>query len=337
MSWYHIPGNEQDVAVSTRVRLARNLKGYPFPHRLDAARAKELIGKVGAILEKNGFIRTDFADISRAAAGSLVEKRFISPRFARESLPHALFLNDPCNLSVMVCEEDHIRIQCILPGLSPKDAYEGAHKVEALLDSSLDLAFDGQWGYLTACPTNIGTAMRASVMLSLPLLSAAGRMEALAHRLGQTGLCLRGSFGEGTSAAGDLYQVSNRVTLGVSEQEVLTLLEDSVRGIIKTERGIRERIAGEELDKLSDRILRAEGVLRHARMVSAGELLELLGLLRMGAAMGITPDVRVESLTALLVEAMPATLTLGVEPPPKNETERDILRANAVRERVFGA
>lgn len=337
MSWYHIPGNEQDVAVSTRVRLARNLTGYPFPHRLDAAGAKELINKVGAILEKNGFVRTDFADISRAAAGSLVEKRFISPRFARESLPHALFLNDPCNLSVMVCEEDHIRIQCILPGLAPRDAYEGACKVEALLDAAFEMAFDGRWGYLTACPTNIGTAMRASVMLSLPLLSAAGRMEALAHRLGQTGLCLRGSFGEGTSAAGCLYQVSNRVTLGVSEQEVLTALEDSAHGIIKTERGVRERIAGEELERLTDRILRAEGVLRHARMVSAKELLELLGLLRMGAAMGITPDVRVEALTALLVEAMPATLTLGVEPPPKTDTERDILRAKVVRERIFGA
>ncbi len=336
MSWYHIPGNQQDVAVSTRVRFARNLTEYPFPARLDAAGARSIMEALGAVLEKNGFIRTDFADISRSAAQSLVEKRFISPLFARESLPHALFLNDPCNLSVMVCEEDHIRIQCILPGLSLRDACEGASKVEALLDNAFEMAFDSRWGYLTACPTNLGTAMRASVMLSLPLLSAAGRMEALSHRLTQTGLTLRGMFGEGSAAVGWLYQVSNRVTLGVTEEETLSVLEKSVQSVIESERNARERMTGVDLERLTDRILRAEGVLRHARMLSAGELPELLGLLRLGAALGVTPDVKVESLTTLLVEAMPATLTLGVEPPPKNDAERDILRARVVRERIFG-
>lgn len=336
MSWYHVPGNQQDVAVSTRVRLARNLAGYPFPARLDAAGAKSVTEAVGAVLEKNGFIRIDFADISRGAAGSLVEKCFITPRFVSRSLPHALFLNDPCNLAVMVCEEDHIRIQCILSGLSLKDAYEGAAKVESLLDGALELAFDERLGYLTASPAELGTALRGSVTVSLPLLAQYGRPETLAHRLGQMGLALRGSFGEGAAASGWLYRISNRVTLGMSETETLTVLEKAVQNVIGTERRLREAMAGEERERMADRILRAEGILRHARAVTAAELPRLLGLLRLGAAMGVTPDIKAETLTALLTEAMPATLTAGVEPPPKTDMERDILRARVVRERIFG-
>lgn len=335
MSWYHIPGNQQDVAVSTRVRLARNLAGYPFPARLDAAGARGIIETVGTVLEKNGFVSTDFSEISRGAAGSLAEKGFISSRFISESLPHALLLNDPCNLAVMVCEEDHIRIQCILSGLSLKDAYEGASKVESLLDHALELAFDERLGYLTACPMELGTAMRGEVTVSLPLLCGTGRVEALSYRLGQMGISLRPCRGDG-EAAGWLYRLTNRGTLGVTEEETLASLEEAARSVIDTERGLRDGLSSEERERLTDRIFRAEGLLRHARMVTAAELPELLGLLRLGAAMGVTPEIKVETLTALLTEAMPATLTLGVEPPPKNDTERDILRARLVRERVFG-
>lgn len=335
MSWYHIPGNQQDVAVSTRVRLARNLAGYPFPARLDASGARAIIEAVGSVLEKNGFVTTDFSEISRGAAGALAEKGFISPRFISESLPHALLLNDPCNLAVMVCEEDHIRIQCILSGLSLKDAYEGASKVESLLDGALELAFDERWGYLTASPMELGTAMRGSVTLSLPLLSGTGRMEALAYRLGQMGISLRPCQGDG-EAAGLLYRLTNRGTLGVTEEETLASLAEAANSVIDAERGLRNGLSGEERERLADRILRAEGVLRHARMVTAAELPGLLGLLRLGAAMGVTPEIKVETLTALLTEAMPATLALGAETPPKHDTERDILRARMVRERVFG-
>lgn len=337
MSWYHIPGNEQDVAISTRVRFARNIREYPFPSRLDAPRAREMTNRVGEILEKNGFIRTDFADISRATAQSLVEKHFASPAFVRESLPHSLFLNDPCNLSVMVCEEDHLRIQCILSGLSLRDAYEGSSKIETLLDNGFELAFDERWGYLSGCPSNLGTAMRASVMLSLPMLTLRGRMEALSLQLGQTGLLLRGLYGEGTSPAGCLYQVSNRVTMGITEEEILSRLEEATGALIEAERRARDNVTGRELDELTDRVSRAAGLLRHAHMLSAGEMLQLLSQVRLGAAMGILRDVRVEHLTTLVVEAMPATLTLSADVPPKTDTERDILRARMVRERIFGA
>lgn len=336
MSWYHVAGNQQDTAVCTCVRLSRNLAGYPFPARLEAAGAREIIGKVGAVLEKNGFVSTDFAEISRGAAESLAEKRFVGPRFARESLPHVLYLNDPCNLSVAVCEEDHIRIRCILSGLSLKDAYEGAAKVETLLDGEMELAFDGKMGYLTASPANIGTAMEASVILSLPLLAVSGRMEGLSRRGERMGLSLRGIGGDGKPFFGGLCRVSNRVTLGVREEEILSSLEAAVQSLVTAERELRSGLRGEELDRVTDRICRAEGVLRHAHTLSVAEAVELLGLLRLGAAMGITRGVRVEVLTALLTEAMPATLTLGAEPPVRDRGEEDRLRARVVRERAFG-
>ena len=336
MSWYHVPGNQQDTVICTCVRMSRNLSGYPFPARLEAAAAREIIGRVSGVLDKNGFVATDFSEISRVAAESLAEKRFISPRFARESLPHALLLNDPCNLAVAVCEEDHVRIRCILSGLALKDAYEGAAKVEALLDGELELAFDEKLGYLTASPAHIGTAMEASVILALPLLSENHRVEGLARRIEQAGLSLRGLHGGENSFTGGLCRLSNRVTLGVREEEILEALDSAVRLLTTAERDLRGGLRGEDPDRLTDRIRRAEGILRTAHLLTADEAVEKLGLLRLGAAMGICHGVRVEVLTSLLTEAMPATLTLGVEQQPKSRIEEEMLRARVVRERIFG-
>lgn len=336
MSWYHVAGHQQDTVVCTCICLSRNLAGHPFPARLEAGEAKEIIGLVGAVLEKNGFVATNFSDISRLAADSLAEKRFVSPRFARESLPHALFLNDPCSLSVAVCEEDHIRIRCILSGLSLKDAREGASKVEALLDGALELAFHERLGYLTASPAGIGTAMEASVILSLPLLAESGRLEGLSHRLSLAGLSLRG-LGRGERGyLGGLCRVANRVTLGLTEEEIEGGLEAAARALITAERDLRGSLRGEALGRLTDRIRRAEGILRHAHLLTAEEAVELMGLLRLGAALGITEGIRVEVLTALLTEAMPATLTLGVDPSLGTPAEEEALRARVVRERIFG-
>jgi protein arginine kinase len=335
MSWYHIPGNQQDVAICTCVSLSRNLSGYPFPARLDAAKARELLNRVGGVLEKNGFVHTDPSEVSMAAAQSLVEKHFMTPRFLRESLPRALYLNEPCNLSVMVCEEDHAVIRSILSGASLKDAFEGAAKVETLLDESFTLAFDERLGYLTASPALIGTAMEASLTLSLPLLTGRGRIPYYTRALEQRGLRMRPVLRESEGGASALWEISNRVTLGVGEEEILSTLDSSFRGLAEEERFLRESAAGEELDRLADRIGRAEGILRHGRLLGSGEAMELLGTLRMGAAMGLTTGVRVEELTALMVEIMPATLTLGVEPVPRTEAEQALLRAKMVRERLF--
>lgn len=334
MAWYQIPGNEQDAVISTQVRMARNLAAFPFPSRLDAPRAREIITAVGNILEKNGFIRTDFADISRTSAYALVEKHYISPLFVGESLPHALFLNEPCNLSVMVCEEDHIRLQAIYPGLSLRDALSGVCKVETLLDNAFELAFDEHLGYLTQNPTELGTAMQASVTLCLPMLTAAGRMDSLIPALGRLGLTLRGLCGTSRGGTGCLYRLTSRSTLGISEEEATTALEEAVRRLLDSERRLRATVSGEELDRLTDRVYRARGILRSAHILSAEELLSLHADVRLGAAMGLLRDVRVEALTALLIESMPATLSLTADNEPKDDRERDILRAKLVRERL---
>ena len=336
MAWYHIPGNDQDVVISSRVRFARNVAEYPFVSRLDAPRAREIVNRIGSILEKNGFSRIDFSDISRSTAQSLVEKHYASPVFVRESLPHALFLNEPCNLSAMVCEEDHIRLQCILSGFSLQDAINGAGKIESQLDSEVAFAFDPHLGYLTGCPTNLGTAMRASVMLCLPMLTVSGRMESISLQLGQMGLLLRGIYGEGTASAGCMYQLSNRITMGLSEEEILERLHHAATEIIVLERQIRAKISGLEKAKLIDRIQRSEGILRYAHALTASEMLEKLTDLRVGAAMGLN-DYRVEIMTSLLVEGMPATLSLGVDSPPKQDLDCEILRAKVVKTQLFGA
>lgn len=337
MSWYHIPGKEQDVAVCTQVFFFRNLAGYPFSHRLDAGKAREILRAVGSVLEKNGFLATDFADVSRSAAQSLVEKRFISPHFTGESIPHALFLNDPCNLAVMVCEREHISVQCILSGFSPEDAFECASKAESLLDESLDLAFDGRLGYLTADPTRLGCAMEASVILALPLLTEAGRIAFLADASARAGFTLTPALGHSFPARGSLYRLAGRIPLGITEEEGILTLRRLAEQIINAERRARGDMTGEHLAGFTDRVFRAEGILRFAHRLSVPEMVDLFALLRAGAAMGMIKSIPVESLTALLTEAMPATLTLGVEPPPKIESERDILRAKTVRERLFGA
>lgn len=336
MAWYHIPGNDQDVVISSRVRFARNVAEYPFVSRLDAPRAREIVNRIGSILEKNGFSRIDFSDISRSTAQSLVEKHYASPVFVRESLPHALFLNEPCNLSAMVCEEDHIRLQCILSGFSLQDAINGAGKIESQLDSEVGFAFDPHLGYLTGCPTNLGTAMRASVMLCLPMLTVSGRMESISLQLGQMGLLLRGIYGEGTASAGCMYQLSNRITMGLSEEEILERLHHAATEIIVLERQIRAKISGIEKAKLIDRIQRSEGILRYAHALTASEMLEKLTDLRVGAAMGLN-DYRVEIMTSLLVEGMPATLSLGVDSPLKQDLDCEILRAKVVKTQLFGA
>ena len=336
MSWYHIPGNDQDVAISTRVRLARNLAGIPFPSRLDAAGAREVIHTLGGILEKNGFIRTDFSDISGIAANALVEKRWISPAFARASHPHALFLNEPCNLAVMACEEDHARIQCIFPGLALKDSMEGALKVERLLDNHLELAFEERWGYLTSSPTNLGSGLRCSVLLSLPLLNMAGRLEGLSHRLNRSGLCLRGPLGDSAYPFGCMYHLSNQITLGATEEDIFEVVQEAADGLILAERRAREMISGDGLYRLTDQIHRAEGILRCGYILTSGEMTQLLGLLRLGAAMDIVKGIRVETITTLLSEAMPACLVSGSETPLKGETEKNIFRAALVRKTLFG-
>lgn len=331
MAWYNTAGASSDTVISSRVRLARNIVGYPFASRLDAAGANELIEKISAPLEASGFRKINFSDISPIMATSYVERHYVSPEFANAETPHALLLQENGGIAVMVCEEDHLRIQSILPGLALDEAYRNAMRVEKRLDEDFDFAYSEQLGYLTHCPTNLGTGMRASVMMFLPALTGAGYMDSLAAQLSKIGLTVRGLFGEGSGTAGCMYQISNQITLGITEEETLKKLSDAISQITESEHKARSAITGESLERLTDRILRSEGLLRYAYRMSSSEFIKLFADVRFGIALGIVTDVTYEQLGTLLVEVMPATLTLASENSPKTEAARDRLRAQKIQ------
>lgn len=331
MAWYNTVGNASDTVISSRVRLARNLVGYPFDGKLSAAAANEIIEKISAPLETAGFRKINFSDISPVMATSYVEQHYVSPEFATKSTPHALLLQEKGGIAVMIGEEDHLRIQSILPGLSLKEAFENARRVEKRLDEDFDFAYNEQLGYLTHCPTNLGTGMRASVMMFLPALTAGGYMDSLAAQLSKIGLTVRGLFGEGSGSAGCMYQISNQITLGISEDEILKKLEDAISQVNESERKLRTEISGESLEILTDRIRRSEGILRYAHQMSSSEFMKLFADVRFGITMGIVTDISCEQLGTLLVEVMPATLTLASENKPKTEAERDRLRCQKIQ------
>ena len=331
MAWYNALGQSADTVISTRVRLARNVNGYPFGSILDANGANELIEKLGAPLEGAGFRKIHFSDVSPIMATSYVERHYVSPEFAIKESPHALFLQESKGLALMCCEEDHLRIQCILPGLALEDAYDGAMKTERLLDEAFDFAYDEQIGYLTHCPTNLGTGLRASVMMFLPALTRGGYMSALANRLTKIGLTVRGIFGEGSGSGGCMYQISNRVTLGVSEAEILKKLGDTVRQISESEQKARRAIQGDSLERLTDHIKRSEGILKYAHMIGTSEFIKLFSDVRFGITLGIVSGISYEQLGTLLVEGMPAMLMMSSENTPKGEVARDKARAQKIR------
>ena len=331
MAWYNTTGPLADTVISSRVRLARNIKGYPFPSRLDANGANEIIEKISAPLEGIGFRRINFSDISPIMATSYVERHYVSPEFATMETPHTLLLQEAGGIAVMVCEEDHLRIQSILSGLSLEEAYKNALSIEKRLDADFDFAYSDSLGYLTHCPTNLGTGMRASVMMFLPALSRGGYIASLAAQLAKLGLAMRGLFGEGSGSAGSMYQISNQVTLGINENEILCKLNEAIRQISESEMQARKNMGDDVLEALTDRVARSMGILKYAYMVSTEEFIKLFCEVRLGISMGIVSGISYEQLGTLLIEAMPATLTLSSESTPKGEIARDKLRAARIK------
>ncbi|MDR1927673.1 MAG: protein arginine kinase [Oscillospiraceae bacterium] len=332
--WYETMGNEGDVAFSTRVRLARNLAQFPFPARLDEAGRRRVTAQAQTALQELlpelRFI--DMAQLPRTQALSLAERWLISPAFAQGKPGGALLLNPEETVSIMLCEEDHIRLQVLQAGLALQEAYRIADQIDSALGARLSLAFDEQLGYLTQCPTNLGTAMRASVELHLPALTALGRVARLGEGISKLGLTIRGTHGEGSEAQGALYQLSNQITLGITEEAALENLQAITLQIAEQER----RAAAELLrqPQAEDQVWRAYGILQSARRMESQEALRLLSLVRMGAVRGLLP-VKKEAVHALLPLIQPATLSLqnaaGEQPAAQ---DRDALRAAVIRERL---
>ncbi len=323
-----------DVVISTRVRLARNLKDYPFPCKLNNQGREKVVAKVkDAIKNSNSSIASDFSfikmsELTPAQGVSLVEKRIVSPEFISDSDGRALLLSSDDSLSIMINEEDHIRLQVITKGLSLEQAYDTADKLDSLLDENLDFAFDEKLGYLTQCPTNLGTGMRASVMLHLPALEKSRAINRIAGNLSKLGLTIRGAHGEGTEPKGALYQLSNQVTLGISEKAAIENLKNITKQLISQENQARERLCSRI--EIQDVISRSLGILKSALVITHDESLKLLSNVRLGIASNQIKDISVETIDKLMEAVEPATLTVNSK---KNLSaqERDIERAKLLR------
>ena len=320
MLWYEEKCTADDVFVSTRVRLARNLTDYPFEPILCETGAKEIIEKV------RGALKGYASEIPITPA--LTEKRIISREFARKTTPKALFKSSD-GVYTMVCEEDHLRVQCIRRGLDLTAALEGALRCEEKIDAKLKIAFDEKLGYLTHCPTNLGTAMRASVMMFLPALTAFGGIKNLASQLSKVGITVRGEGGEGSDVRGCLYQISNSVSLGESEEGIIEKLEKCVCTVAEREREARQKLLMREGDKLRDRILRSLGIVRYAVLIDSAELYRIYTDLRLGAALGIC-DIDISALDLALIMLSPNTLC-EVAGRNLTESERDKIRAEEIK------
>lgn len=330
--------NDKDIVVSTRVRLARNLKDYPFTFKLSKEKMEYVNNTVrDAILKSNSYIKDEFqyVDMSKlkdTKAVSLVERHLVSPEFISKPIGRGLLLKKDNSVSIMINEEDHIRLQVLKDGSSLNEAYDVADKIDTFLDEQLNFAFDERLGYLTACPTNLGTGMRASLMLHLPVLQENGLMNRIASNLSKLGITIRGTFGEGTKAKGSLYQLSNQVTLGLSERAAISNLKDISNQIIAQERKARENIKGDM--KVLDSIGRSLGILKCARLINSDEIMNLLSNVRLGISMGVISDVSLDAVNRLIGEVQPATIVKDIDGVVSDQ-KRDEMRANLVREKLF--
>ena len=330
-SWYTTHAPEDDIAVSTRIRLARNLSGLPFPARMTPEQRRELNLKVkNAVLQSNTpFAKSlkyiDMADVPQTEIAAMVERHIISPEFAEENADRAIIISADESISIMIGEEDHVRIQVILGGLQLEKAYDTAEQLDSLLYNELHFAFDRSLGFLTECPTNLGTGLRASVMLHLPVTESNGEISSIAETVGKIGFTVRGMYGEGTKASASMYQVSNQITLGISEKNAIDNLKIITAQLIDRERKARN---GLNKIKLEDMCFRALGTLQNSRILSSKEMMDLLSRIKLGISMGI---IKTDVLPIkLFIEGQPNMLMKKygqLEPE-----ERDIYRAAFMRD-----
>lgn len=329
--WYTEKGPSPEIAVSSRVRLARNISGFPFCGKLTNEQRKENNEKVKNALQGinlpgvHNLKYIEMNNVPDTEVYAMVERHIISPEFADNRNGRALIISDDETVSVMIGEEDHLRIQVIKAGLDIKSAYDIADRLDTLLCEKLHFSYHSELGYLTECPTNLGTGLRASVMLHLPLIGAVGAIGALSDAVSKIGFTVRGLYGEGSGSKADLYQLSNQITLGITENDAIKNLENVAMQFISKE--LDERNSADKA-KLEDNIFRAYGILKNARILNSEEMMKLVSLIKLGADMGILETDPTVPLR-ILVECQPNMLITrtGATDP----SERDMARAEFIR------
>lgn len=330
MIWYK--DKNDGIIISTRIRLARNIKKYPFPNAMTDAQIKNAISDIeNAITGGNSTLAKSFktfhlADMNETQRRELIEKHLISPDLGRRA--SVMISDDEC-MSIMLMEEDHIRLQIIKSGFCLDEAWDLADKVDDCLEESIEYAFHKDFGYLTACPTNTGTGLRASVMMHLPALTMTDSINRIISSASNLGIAVRGLYGEGSKAYGSLYQISNQITMGMTEQELIDKLKNIVEQIKEHEESTRKKLLKDSKDALEDRLWRAYGTLKYARSVSSNEAKSLISDVLLGVNMGIIKK-EDTNFIQLMIETEPSVLIAKAKKQLSAE-ERDKLRADSLR------
>lgn len=328
--------NNNEMVITTRIRLARNIKGIPFPDKLSDDEGRNVVEKVNNAFNKSenqDFKCIDLWKNDNNCNAEFLEKHLISKKLIDNSSKSAFILNNNETVSIMINEEDHLRLQAITAGLNLEEAYNCIDKIDDELEENIDYAFDEKLGYLTACPTNLGTGMRASVMIHLPALSMNNEMGRVLNALSQIGITIRGLWGEGSKAIGGLYQISNQVTLGMSEMDIISNLKTVVEQIMNQENLSRERIMKKYKYELEDKMYRSLGILKNSVILDINECLNLISNVRIGVEMGIIKDIDINKLNNLLVNVQKATLQ-KIYNKKLSKNEENIKRSLYVRENL---
>jgi protein arginine kinase len=339
LKWYEEVVPDSDVVISSRVRLARNLETYPFSSKITDEQAVSLVDEVKKIspaLNEKGnrkFYACNISSLSDIDKTAMVERHIVSPLLAGKEQTTGLILSEDETISIMINEEDHVRMQAIVGGMNLEKAYEEADRIDDIAYEKLHFAYDEKYGYLTACPTNAGTGMRASCMVFLPALSSARLIQKLIEEVGKYGVTIRGIYGEGSKSLGNIYQISNQKTMGNSESEIIENLKRVVFQIVKQERKRREYMLSVNTDEIEDQVFRSYGVLKFARQISSDDAMTLLSQLKFGKDCGLVKFEREFNVHKLMMGVQPGSLqwTLG-----KNvgSLTRDQSRAEYIRKEL---
>lgn len=332
MSWYLQSGKESDVVVSSRIRLARNIIEYPFETRCSKKENEEIVNKIKEVLPSIGYglkilKLKDMDDITKM---SLVEKRLVSPDFVMNKNDiGAIAINEEENICIMINEEDHLRLQVFAPGFEIEELLKLMVEIDTKFGKALNYAYNDKYGYLTACPTNVGTGMRVSVMVHLPALTKTGNIQKVLHIINNFGMNIRGIYGEGSKAAGDMYQISNKQTLGVSEEEIINNMKIIVEKIIEQERLARKYLAKHSIE-LEDKVYRSFGIISNCKKISSEEAREILSDVKLGTDLGIIKELDDLKVKKLYLYTKPANLQKYLGEVNDNY-ERDIKRAEVIK------
>jgi protein arginine kinase len=335
--WLKGTGANADVVISSRIRLARNVSDIPFPHRASKDQKKKVVSAVlestGKCLSFKNSLTLSMKEMDLVDRQFLAERHLISLEFVESGENAGVIISEKEIISVMINEEDHLRIQAIRSGLQLMDAWHLIDGVDTCLSKDIKFAYSPEWGYLTACPTNAGTGMRASLMLHLPGLVISKQIDKIIQAIVKLGMAARGLHGEGTKPFGNFFQISNQITLGRSEEDIIDNIERIGKQVVGHEEKARKLLLNKHRMELEDRIFRAYGILKNVRIISSAETLDLLSSLRLGIDLGFIGDVDHKTVNNLLVPIQPAHLQ-KIEGRLLSHEERDVKRADLIRKTI---